>query len=149
MHSHTGADAAAPSDTVERVVVPVIAEQIAVEKRSVETGRVRIHKETHSREQIVDEPLLRERVRVERVLIGREVASAPPVRQEGDTLVISVVEEKLVVEKRLVLREEIRVTREREIAPGEPVRVSLREEEAHVERLPPPSPNPLTQEKQP
>jgi hypothetical protein len=48
------------------------------------------------------------------VQIDRIVAEPPVQRQEGDTLILPVVEEVLVVEKRLMLREEIRITRRRE-----------------------------------
>ena len=38
--------------------------------------------------------------------IGRPVDAVPPVREEGDTTVMSVVEEIVVVEHRLILKEE-------------------------------------------
>jgi stress response protein YsnF len=82
----------------------------------------------------VDVPLLHERVRVTRTRVERPVSSAPPVRHEGDTLVIPVVEERVVVEKRLFVREEIRITRVRTETPaGERVRV--RAEHVEVERI--------------
>jgi uncharacterized protein (TIGR02271 family) len=126
--------AAAAGDDV--LVVPVVAESLRVERRAVETGRVRIHKTVEERAQEIDEPLLRERVEVERVPVGRVVETAPPVRHEGDTMVVPVLEEVLVVEKRLVLKEELRITRRREEA-REPQRVTLRTETVSVERVPP------------
>ena len=50
-------------------------------------------------------------VEIERVQIDREVSSAPDIRTEGDLTIVPVLEEILVVEKRLVLREEIRIRR--------------------------------------
>lgn len=47
---------------------------------------------------------------VDRIAVDREVAEAPTPYQDGDTLVISIVEERLVVEKRLFVVEEVRVT---------------------------------------
>jgi hypothetical protein len=73
-------------------------------------------------------------VHVERRRIGEPVASAPDVRYEGDTMIIPVLEEVLVVEKRLMLQEEIRVTRHRS-AVRTPQRVTLRSEQARVERI--------------
>jgi hypothetical protein len=61
-----------------------------------------------------DAELFREGYSIERVQIDRIVAEPPVQRQEGDTLILPVVEEVLVVEKRLMLREEIRITRRRE-----------------------------------
>jgi uncharacterized protein (TIGR02271 family) len=122
----------------EQVIIPAISEQLEVSTRSVEAGRVHITKHVVEREEVVSVPLASEHVRVERVAIGRTVDTMPEVRHEGDTMVIPVVEEVLVVERRLLLKEEIRVTRERVVAPSPPQRVRLRSEQVHVEREGPP-----------
>lgn len=122
----------APGEQVR--VLPVIQESLDVEIRPVETARVRVHKVVHEREALVDPPLLREEVVVERVPINRIVEGPMSVRSEGETLIIPVLEEVLVVEKRLLLKEEVRLTKQR----GEthmPQRVMLRHEEAVVERI--------------
>lgn len=114
-------------------VIPVIAEEAAVSRRTVERGKIRLHKRVREREQIVDTETIEERVEVERVPINQTVDSPPEVRQEGDTLVFPVLEEELVVVKRLVLKEEVRVKRVR-TSKREPRRVTLRSEEIQVER---------------
>lgn len=91
------------------------------------------------REETIDEPLLRESVEVERVPINRIVAEAPPSRQEGDTLIIPVLEEVLVVEKRLMLKEEVRITRT-QTEVHQPQAVTLRTEEAVIEGIAPDAP---------
>jgi len=116
--------------------IPVIAEALRVEKRAIETGRVRVQKVVHEREEIVDEPLLREDVHVERVAINQPIATAPQVRYEGNTLIVPVVEEIVVVEKRLILKEELRITR-RQVTVRDPQTVTLRREDVVVEHLPP------------
>src|SRR4029453_2642589 len=84
---------------------------------------------------LVDEPLWREDVEITRVPVQRVVDGPIPVRTEGETTIISLVEEVLVVEKRLMLTEELHLrTRRREMR--QPQRVTLRREEARVERLP-------------
>lgn len=118
----------------EAVVMPVIEEELAVQKREVETRRVRITKIVREREEIVDEPLLKEEVEVERVVINRVVNEPVPVRYEGDTMIVSVLEEMLVVEKRLVLKEEWRITR-RQSEFHQSQQVTLRSEEVTVERV--------------
>ena len=128
--------AGAPSRAVEALVVPVVAETLRVGKRLVETGVVRLHKIVREREEVVDEPILRDRVEVERVPVDRVVAEAPPIRHEGATTIIPVLEEVLVVEKRLMLKEEIRITRHPEQS-REPQRVVVRSEEVSVERVQP------------
>ena len=116
------------------VVVPVVAEQLDVQKRVVEGGGVRIRKTVREREEIVDEPLMREEVHVKRVPVGRVVDGPVPVRHVGDTMIVSLLEEVLVVEKRLVLKEELHITKE-EVETYRPQRVRLRSEEAFVERV--------------
>jgi len=118
------------------VVVPVVAEEMAVSKRKVETGRVRVHKTVRTTEQVVDEPLLREEVAVERVPIGRVIEAPVESRQEGDTLIVPILEEVLVVEKRLMLKEELRITRRR-VEHRSAQTVTLRSEEATIERVEP------------
>jgi uncharacterized protein (TIGR02271 family) len=116
-------------------VIPVIVEEARIRKERRVTGKVRLRKIVHHEEQTVDEPLLKERVSLERVTIDQWVDEAPSIRKEGETLVVPVVEEVLVVEKRLRLREEIRLTWHRE-EEHEPQRLVVRREEVRVERVP-------------
>ena len=118
----------------EPLVVPVLAERLVVSRRPVVTGRLRITKRVHSREVPIDETVQVQRAEVERVPINRVVDTAPPVRQEGDTMVIPVVEEVIVVEKRLMLREELRISK-RQFEQRINERVSVRSEDVTVERL--------------
>jgi uncharacterized protein (TIGR02271 family) len=117
----------------ERVVVPVVAEELRVGKRTVETGVVRVRKLVREHEELVEPTVMREEVQVERVPVGRVVDAIPEPRHEGDTLVIPVLEEVLVVEKRVMLKEEVRVTW-RTVEERSPQRVVLRSEEIVVER---------------
>jgi len=85
-------------------------------------------------EEIVDEPLLREEVSVERVPVNRVVDRPVPVRHEGDVMIVPVLEEVLYVEKRLLLKEELRISKRR-VEEHAPQRVVLRKEEVIVERI--------------
>jgi uncharacterized protein (TIGR02271 family) len=124
----------APADIIS-VVVPVLAEDVEVQKRRVETGKVRLTKVVHEREAVVDEPLWREEVEVTRVPMQRVVDAPIPVREEHGTTILSVVEEVLVVEKRWMLREEIHIRTQR-TETHQPQRITLRSEEVQVERVP-------------
>ncbi|HEY0737671.1 MAG TPA: YsnF/AvaK domain-containing protein [Herpetosiphonaceae bacterium] len=118
----------------EELRIPVIREEAVVRTREVERGGVRVHKTVNEREEVVEQPTMREDVDVERVAIGRVIDTVPEVREEGDTLIIPVLEEMLVVEKRLVLKEEIRITKRR-TTETEQARVVLNEEQVTIERL--------------
>jgi uncharacterized protein (TIGR02271 family) len=121
----------APGDEMR---IPVVREEAVIRTQEVERGGVRINKTVNEREEVIEHPTMREDVDVERVSIGRVVDAMPQVREEGDTLIIPVLEEMLVVEKRLVLKEEIRVTRRR-TTEVEQARVVLSEEQVTIERL--------------
>lgn len=121
------------TDGVHETIVPVVAEEVVVDKRATSHERVRVTTHVELREVDVDVVRARDEVDVERVPIGRAVERVPDVRVEGDTTVIPVVEEVVVVERRLVLREEIRLTKRR-VEHAERVQVSLRRERAEVTR---------------
>jgi uncharacterized protein (TIGR02271 family) len=116
-------------------VVPVIAEQLQVGRRSVETGRVRLTKLVREEQETIDPPVLAEEVVVERVPINQFVSGPVQARQEGDTLILPVLEEVVVVERRLMLREEVRISK-RVKETREPETVTLRREEIRIERTP-------------
>jgi uncharacterized protein (TIGR02271 family) len=120
-----------------QMTFPLMEEELHVGKRMVDTGKgVRIHKTVAEREQVLDEPLLCDQLVVEHVPVGRVVADAeaPQTRYEGDTLVVPVLEEVLVVQKQLLLKEEVRITR-RQQEVRMPQTVLLRSEQVVVERF--------------
>jgi uncharacterized protein (TIGR02271 family) len=122
-----------PAETIA-AVVPVLAEELEVQKRRVETGTVRMTKVVHERETVVDEPLWRDHVAISRVPMQRVVDGPVPVREENGTTILSVVEEVLVVEKRWMLREEIHI-RTRRTETHQPQQITLRSEEVQMERV--------------
>lgn len=92
-------------------VLSLLAERLSVSRRRVETGGVRAAITTRVSEQIIEEDLVHERVEIEHVPVDRVVETVPPVRMDGNTTIIPVVEEVLVIERRLVLKEEVHVRR--------------------------------------
>jgi len=101
------------SDGSEEFVVPVIEEEVAAGVQAVKTGAVRVDKHVEKRTRKVEGPLLHEDVEVRRVPVNRVVTEPPPVRRKGDTVIVPVLEEELVVTKRLVLKEEIHLIKRR------------------------------------
>ncbi len=119
----------------DATIIPVIVEEVRIQKQRVETGRVRIQKTVQEHQEVIDEPLLRNTVSVERVAINRLWDGPPPgIRQEGEILIVPVVEEVLVTEKRLMLKEELHIRREEETFHA-PQEITLRREEVHIERV--------------
>lgn len=114
-----------------------VEEQVGVGKRRQVTGTVRARTLSHEREQAVEADLSVETLEVERVPIGRFVDGPISDRQDGDTTVISVIEEVAVVEVRLKLVEEVRITRRTESRKMTD-HVTLRRQDVVIDRDPAP-----------
>ena len=97
------------------------------------TRRVRVATKTSEVEELAQATLAGVRVEVTRERVEREIDAVPETRVEGDTTIIPVVEEILVIEKRLVLVEEIRI---RQIVTSDEISVpiTLRKQTATIER---------------
>ena len=124
-------------DRQEHLTIPVIREEVQVDKRVVDTGRgVRIHKTVAEHPCHIDERLLRDEVEVSHVPVDRIVPldAAPATRYEGDTLVVPILEEVLVVERRVRIKEEVRITRTRR-EEHHAETVMLKSEQVSVERF--------------
>lgn len=121
----------------ETVTLPLIAETARIDKRAVETGRVRVSTRTETVDEVLRETLHTDMVGVTRVPIDRVIAEGeipPTTRMENGVTIIPVLEEVLVVEKRLVLKEEVHI---RQTTSGEAVEVpvTLRRQHAVIERV--------------
>ena len=124
----TGSD-----DPSELAAIPLVEERLSVGKRQVETGRVRVHVTVDEHEEMVTQQLMRDDLQVERVPKNVRLTEVPHVRLEGNTTIVPVVEEVVVVEKALMLVEEIHICR-RSVAEETQIPVTLRSERATVER---------------
>jgi len=121
----------------ETITIPVVEESLSVTKRIVEGAGVRIVKRVVTEEVTVEEPTVHESAHVERVAVNRLLAPNEPLpkaRQEGDTLIIPLFEEIVVVETRTRLTEELHV----QLSKTEtvtPQKMTIRREEVRVEPL--------------
>lgn len=96
----------------QTLVIPVVEEHAQVGKQVVESGRLRITKSVQEQEELINMTLTHEEHQVERVPVNQYVEEAPPgVRYEGETMIIPVLRE--VVEVRLLLVEEVRITKKK------------------------------------
>ena len=77
--------------------------------------------------------LTSERVEIETIPMNLQIDAVPEVRQEGDTTIVPVVEERLVVKRQLLLKEEVRIRRVRSTERHQQT-VKLRYQEAVVTR---------------
>ncbi|MGA0557667.1 YsnF/AvaK domain-containing protein [Larkinella sp. VNQ87] len=124
------------SDVGQRQTIPVIEEQLVVDKKVIETGHIRITKRVFEEEKTFEFPVLTEEFDIERVPVNQYIDTAPPaVRYEGDTMIVPVLQEVIVVEKRLLLVEEVHIHK-RQTMSKTTEQVTLRREEVHIERNP-------------
>ena len=82
-----------------------------VGKRVVDTDRVQVRTVVEERAVTLRNSVERGVLDVERVTMDEEVNVPPPSREEGDMLIVSVVEERAEIVKRLFLIEELRIRR--------------------------------------
>lgn len=113
----------------------VVEEQLAVGKIAVPGPTTRVHIETDTTQEHVEAMLRREEYDIETVTVGEVVSAIPRIRKEGDVTVIPVCEERLVVRKEVILREEIRLTPRHTVESYEDT-VELRRQHAVIETLP-------------
>jgi len=115
------------------LVIPVIQEQVQVDKQWVETAKIVVRKSVSQEEISVDVPLTQETYRIEHVPVNRLVDTLPPVREEGNVTIIPVVRE--VVVKRYEIVEEVHVIREKKTT-TEHREITLSKEEIQIDRKP-------------
>jgi stress response protein YsnF len=119
--------------TVAEEIIPLVEESACIGKRQVVTGHLRVRTITDTVEELAHTSVQRDNVEVTRVPIDRVVETAPGIRTDGNVTIVPVLEEVLVVEKRLVLKEELYIRRRVETETVE-VPVILRKQRAVVER---------------
>lgn len=73
-------------DQTGETVIPLLAEEVAVSKQVIATGRVQVARLTHQREQLVDEMLARGRTRSEQ---QTQQKSQPPLRTSHRNKVVA------------------------------------------------------------
>ena len=116
---------------VETVSIPVIQEELKLGRETVDTGTVKVRTVPQERTETISETLLSTDAVIERVPRNEELEAMPPMREEGDTIVIPVVEERLV--KKLFLVEELRLSRRASVEQVEQ-EIKLRSQQVVVER---------------
>ena len=116
----------------ETIVIPLVEEVLTVGKRIVETGRTQLRKTVEERQETIALPHVYHEAEIIHVPINQIVeGEAPAIRQEGDTLIVPLLEEVTVLVTRLMLREEVHIiSRRRDETTTETV--SLRREAVTV-----------------
>ena len=91
-------------------IIPVIQEHIVIDTERATTRTVRVRTVTHEDEHAIDEPVTITDVEVKRVPVDLWTDEPIADRVEGDTRIISVHREEIIVQRRLHVVEEVHVT---------------------------------------
>jgi uncharacterized protein (TIGR02271 family) len=118
----------------DQLIIPVIQEQIVIDKQVIETGKVRVRKTVSEETASLNIPLIQESYDVQRVPVQQVLDTPPGVRYEGDTIVVPVMREIVIVEKKYELIEEVRLTK-RTTAIPHVQDITLLKEHVQVERI--------------
>jgi stress response protein YsnF len=108
-------------------------ETAQISKVSRVSGEVSVSTRTLTRDELVSQDLAHTNVEVTTVPIGRPVDAIPAIREEGDVTIFPVMEEVLVIERRLMLKEEVHIRKVRTTERHQET-VTLRYQEAVVSR---------------
>ncbi|WP_163994685.1 YsnF/AvaK domain-containing protein [Pyxidicoccus caerfyrddinensis] len=114
----------------EDISIPVHKEELDVVKREVQAGEVRVKKDVVEEEKVMDVPVRRERVRVER----RDVSPDRPAMNasfQEETVVVPLRAEEVEVRKRAVVDEEVVIHKD-DIEEERRVAESVRREDVSI-----------------
>jgi stress response protein YsnF len=98
-------------DGEQQLTIPIVEEQVEVDTRIVELGHVTVQKKV---DEFLDEraiSLRHQQVEVERVPVDRIIDEIIEPYLDGDVYVVPIIEEEIVITRRLRLKEELRVQR--------------------------------------
>lgn len=117
-----------------KITIPILEEEIKVTKKVVDTGVVNISKTIGESTEYLDIPLSNEEIVVNRIPKNEIIDIMPAAsRYEGDIMIIPVLKEVAVIEKRIMLVEEIHVTKIK-TEKTETHEVTVRKEEVNITR---------------
>src|SRR5678816_1831852 len=137
----SGATATAATATAQRgdrrsdrdeIRIPLMREEIGIEKVARESGHVRIHKTVHTEEKHFSVPVTREEVIIEHVAVGRDGSMSADGAFQEDTVDVPLYEEEVRISKRPILEEEVVIRTVAQSVEREGSAM-LRHEEAEVE----------------
>jgi len=116
----------------DRDTVQLRQEELVANKERVETGQVQVSKDVVSEQRTMDVPVTREEVVIERHPVERRPSDSP-IDDREQPISVPVHEERVDLEKRTVVYEEVGVGK-REVQDTQQVSDTVRREEARIER---------------
>ena len=123
-------DAAVPTDDDDTVLkLPVYEEELVVRKHPVVLGKIRVHKDVEREERHVSLPVYHEETIIEH--LSPDQFDPAQARKDPNDIYIPIVEERLVVQKQMVVKEYLRV-RKQLVSEQQEVNETVRRERVRV-----------------
>ena len=126
--------ASAPEPSLDTETIKLVEEKLDIGKVTVLGDTVRVSSTTETETVPVRDQLRRESYDVKRVARNEVIDAIPEVRKEDGVTIIPVLEERLVVRKELVLREEIHLVPQHTVSEYQED-VELRKQRAVIGRI--------------
>ncbi|ARJ41398.1 hypothetical protein B1H58_04840 [Pantoea alhagi] len=97
--------------TEQHEAIPLAEEQAEVSTQRVVDRRIRISRSTTTAEKLLETELWHEEVKIEHIEKNEPVEEGyfPQVRQEGDVLIVPVIEEQVEIIRHYILKEEVHI----------------------------------------
>jgi len=112
--------------------IPLAEERLQIEKERIAIGEVLVRKVVEQVEQEIPVALTHDEVVIQHIPINQVITAPVGPRQEGDWLIIPVTKEVLVIQKQMVVTEEIRIYKQA-ITEQQVVRDTVRQERVEIE----------------
>ena len=96
----------------DKIIIPILEEEVKVTKKGIETGHVNLSKTINESLESFEIPLTEEEIVVKRIPKNEFIDTMPAAsRYEGDIMIVPILKEVAVIEKRIMLVEEIHVSK--------------------------------------
>ena len=126
------------NDSNSPLTINIIEEQLHLDKKLVEKAKIEITKKIIEKNETASINLFSEDVEIKKVPVNTYVTETPVVRHEGNVIIIPVVKEVMVIEKKLLLVEEVHITKHTTTKEHTET-VGLKKQEVTVNRIPSPN----------
>lgn len=116
-------------------IIPLAEEQAEVTTTRVVDRRIRIHRSTTTAEKLLETELWHEEVEIKHIAKNETLEEGyfPQVRQEGDVLIVPVIEEQVEIIRRHILKEEVHIHKLKKNEQFEQ-KVTLRSQEIEISK---------------
>jgi len=124
-------------EITEENVIPVIEEELVIEKQQIARARVRVNKRVETHEVDIETPVIHRELVVEHIPINRLLTAEdaiPSTREENGVLIIPIFAEVAFADVVLLMKEQVKITKNR-MSKNVSKTITLKQEVVDIERV--------------